>query len=178
MKCESVHSGMSPHIYKALLNRLNLDKFDTSSSNFYQHHNFYNILLSQQNTYKLDWWSSACCCRLRIYMVALSVAFCNFNTKVRIWYAWQTKRHDIIFFNYWIISSAGSLLTEHAEIFYFVKINCNYPQTTTQCDCFASCENIISWSQTSSLPPPPPPPFTCPLTFNLIELPLESYSSL
>ena len=177
MKCESVHSGMSPHIYKALLNRLNLDKFDTSSSNFYQHHNFYNILLGQQNTYKLDWWSSACCCRLRIYMVALSVAFCNFNTKVRIWYAWQTKRHDIIFFNYWIISSAGSLLTEHAEIFYFVK---NKLQLSA--DDHAMWLLCKLWKHHFLVPDlissPPPPPLTCPLTFNLIELPLESYSSL
>ena len=32
---------------------------------------------------------------------------------------------------------------------------CNYPLTTTQCDRFASCENIVSRSQTSSSPPPP-----------------------
>ena len=47
MKCESVRSGMPPHINKALLNRLDLGKFDNSSSNFYQYHNFYNILLAQ-----------------------------------------------------------------------------------------------------------------------------------
>ena len=40
MKCESVRSGMPTHINKALLNRLD-------SSNFSQHHNFYNILLAQ-----------------------------------------------------------------------------------------------------------------------------------
>ena len=33
----------------------------------------------------------------------------------------------------------------------------NYPLTTTLGDRFASCENIVSWSQTSSLPPPPRP---------------------
>ena len=32
---------------------------------------------------------------------------------------------------------------------------CNYPLTTTLGDRFASCENIVSWSQTSSLPPSP-----------------------
>ena len=33
---------------------------------------------------------------------------------------------------------------------------CNYPLTTTQSDsCFASCENMVSPSQTSSLPPRP-----------------------
>ena len=32
---------------------------------------------------------------------------------------------------------------------------CNYPLTTTLGDRFASCENILSRSQTSSLPPPP-----------------------
>ena len=35
MKCESVYLGMQAHIYKAFLNRLNSDKFDTSSSNIY-----------------------------------------------------------------------------------------------------------------------------------------------
>ena len=39
-------------------------------SNFHQHHNFYNILLARQNTYKLD--CSARCFRLRISTVALS----------------------------------------------------------------------------------------------------------
>ena len=34
---------------------------------------------------------------------------------------------------------------------------CNYPLTTTLGDRFASCENIVSRSQTSSLPPPPHP---------------------
>ena len=36
--------------------------------------------------------------------------------------------------------------------------NCNYPLTTTQGDRFASCENIVSRFQTSSLPPPLPSP--------------------
>ena len=31
---------------------------------------------------------------------------------------------------------------------------CNFPLTTTRGDRFASCENIVSRSQTSSLPPP------------------------
>ena len=34
-------------------------KCDTFSSNFHKHHNFYNILLAWQNTYKLDRWPSA-----------------------------------------------------------------------------------------------------------------------
>ena len=33
-------------IYKALLNILTSDKFHTFSSNFYQHHNFHNLLIS------------------------------------------------------------------------------------------------------------------------------------
>ena len=37
---------MVAHIYKALSNILTSDKFDTFSSNFYQHHNFYNLLMS------------------------------------------------------------------------------------------------------------------------------------
>ena len=36
--------------------------------------------------------------------------------------------------------------------------NTNYPLTTKQNDRFASCANIVSRSQTSSLLPPPPPP--------------------
>ena len=41
--------------YKALLNRFSSNKSGTFSSNFYQYHNFYNILFTQKNTYKLDW---------------------------------------------------------------------------------------------------------------------------
>ena len=33
-------------IYKALLNILTSDKFETFSSNFYQHHNFCNLRIS------------------------------------------------------------------------------------------------------------------------------------
>ena len=33
-------------VYKALLNILTSDKFDTFSSSSYQHHNFYNLLSS------------------------------------------------------------------------------------------------------------------------------------
>ena len=41
------------------------------------------------------------------------------------------------------------------------NIHCNYLLTTTQGDRFASCENVVSCSQTSSLslPHPPPPAF-------------------
>ena len=60
MKCESLYSGfikLNDHIYKALLNRLTSDKFDTLPRNFYQHHNFYNLLMSSPSkndvTYKL-----------------------------------------------------------------------------------------------------------------------------
>ena len=35
--------------------------------------------------------------------------------------------------------------------------NTNYPLTTKRGDRFASCENIVSRSQTSSPPPPPIP---------------------
>ena len=48
MKCYTVndYAGMIAHISKALSNILTSDKFDTFSSNFYQHHNFYNFLMS------------------------------------------------------------------------------------------------------------------------------------
>ena len=80
-----------------------------------------------------------------------SLAFCNFSTKGQIRYARKTNSHDIFFFNYWIISSAGSLLT--SKIFTLGKY-CNYPLTTMQGDCLASYKNIVSQSQTLSLPPP------------------------
>lgn len=38
----------------------------------------------------------------------------------------------------------------------------NYPLTSRQGDRFASCENILSWFQTSSLPAHPLPPFLRP----------------
>ena len=73
-------------------------KCDTFSSNFYQHHNFDNILLAWQNTYKLDRWPRALLavnslqgcreCRLR---------FAHFNTKGQILHARRTKTYDIIF---------------------------------------------------------------------------------
>ena len=43
------------------------------------------------------------------------------------------------------------------QVRFLFRKYCNYLLTTTQGDCFASCENIFSWSQTSSLPYPPPP---------------------
>ena len=49
------------------------------------------------------------------------------------------------------------LLLKSLKILLWEKY-CNYPLTTKQCDRFASCENIVSRSQTSSLPPPPPTP--------------------
>ena len=62
----------------------------------------------------------------------------------------KTKRDDILFQKYWIISSACSLLA--SKIFAVGKY-CNYSLITTQDDCFASCESIVSRSKTSSLPP-------------------------
>ena len=61
--------------------------------------------------------------------------------------------HDIILFNFLNISD---FLCRFASCFYYGK-KCNYPLTTAQGDRFASCENIVSRSQTSSLPPPPAP---------------------
>ena len=37
----------------------------------------------------------------------------------------------------------------------YLRKYCNYPLTTMQRHRFASCETIVSLSQTSSLPPPP-----------------------
>ena len=68
----------------------------------------------------------------------------------------EALRHDIIIFSHWTISSPGSFLA--SEIFTMYKIHCNYPLTTMQGDRFASCENIGSRYQTSSLPPGWPAP--------------------
>ena len=68
----------------------------------------------------------------------------------------EKQRCMILFFpifKAFLISSAGSLLASIKSLknIYCGK-KCNYPQTTTQGDRFASCENIVSRSQTSSLP--------------------------
>ena len=59
--------------------------------------------------------------------------------------------HDIVFFK--ILWVRLSLLLKYL----LWEKYCNYPLTTTQGDRFASCENIFSRSQTSSLPPLAPP---------------------
>ena len=46
-----------------------------------------------------------------LYGCSESFVLCNFNTKRQIAYVRKTKRIDVIFFNYLIISSAGLLLT-------------------------------------------------------------------
>ena len=63
--------------------------------------------------------------------------------------------HDIIFsiFSTFLISSGVSLFTKRSETIYCGEKYCNYPLTTTQGVRLASCENIVSRSQTSSLPP-------------------------
>ena len=71
----------------------------------------------------------------------------------------EKQRCMILFFpifKAFLISSAGSLLASIKSLknIYCGK-KCNYPLTTTQGDRFASCENIVSRSQNSSLPPPP-----------------------
>ena len=67
--------------------------------------------------------------------------------------------HDIVFFNFLIIFSAGWLLDLSKyllwEKYYHYLLSAdNGDQITMQGDRFASCENIVSRSQTSSLPSP------------------------
>ena len=63
----------------------------------------------------------------------------------------KAKRHDIIFYNYWISSSA----LRFSLLKYLLWETCyNYPLTNTRSDRFASCENIISQSHASSHPSP------------------------
>ena len=77
----------------------------------------------------------------------------------------------MIFFNFFyafLISSVGSLLAskKSKNIILLWEKYCNYPLTTTLGDRFASCESIVSRSQTSSLPPPlPPAPAACSSSF-------------
>ena len=52
---------MVAHIYKALSNILTSDKFDTFSSNFYQHHNyFYNLPMSSSGKNDVTYKSIEC----------------------------------------------------------------------------------------------------------------------
>ena len=60
--------------------------------------------------------------------------------------------HDIVFFNFLIIFSAEWLLDLTKYLLW--EKYCHYLLITVQGDRFASCENIVSRSQTSSLPPP------------------------
>ena len=64
-----------------------------------------------------------------------------FNTKGQIGYARKTKRHEIFFFQLLNIILELFWFTFHLWTIYFVK---NYPLSTTQGDCFVSCENVVS----------------------------------
>ena len=102
--------------------------------------------------YKLDRWSSARRCRLRIYTVAVSAAcVLQFHGQRTNTICEKNKLGIILFFQllnyffFWLcFSPLKYLLWEKYR---------NYPLTTTQGDRLASCENIVSRTQTSSLPP-------------------------
>ena len=76
MKCYEVWiclPGKEAHICKALLNRLTSDESDTFSNNFYQHHDFYNLLMSLPDEKDETYTNSIkCCCHLRIDTVAVT----------------------------------------------------------------------------------------------------------
>ena len=74
----------------------------------------------------------------------------NFSTKRQLRFARKTKIYDIVFFNFLIISSAGSLLAS-IKIFTVGKILL-LPTDYLVGWPLASCENIVSPSQTSSPP--------------------------
>ena len=147
------------------MNRLTSDKFDTFSSNHYQHHNLHNLPIFSPGendvTCKLDRsWSSAPCSRFRIYSGAETVAcflvFLQFQYQGLIRYARKIKVHDI---------TSGSLLAPKninlGHVYFSVLWEeknytaYNHPLTTRQGNRFPSCVNIVSRSQTSSLPPAP-----------------------
>ena len=129
-------------------------KCDTFSSNFHKHHNFYNILLAWQNTYKLDRWPSALLavnslqgcreCRLRF---AISIPKDKYYTR-------GEQRRMILFFqvlNYFLCWFASRLWNV-----YFVKNTLQLP--SDHHGRWALCmlwEHRFSRSQTSSPPPFP-----------------------
>ena len=94
----------------------------------------YKALLDRPTSDKFQW---------------LSLTFCNFSTKGQIRYAGKIKKPWYYFLNYWTarFSLVKHLLWENATIILQL--------TRTQGGRFASCENIVPQSQTSSQPPPP-----------------------
>ena len=92
---------MVAHIYKALSNILTSDKFDTFSSNFYQHQNFYNLLMSSPGKNNVTYKSIEPERVVVGYdLTRLRFSFPrNFSTKRQIRYARKTKVHDIFFFS-------------------------------------------------------------------------------
>ena len=87
--------------------------------------------------------------RLRLVSPAISVPKDKYDMQ-------EKQRCMILFFSIFqafLISSAGSLLASKKSKNIYCGEKCNYPLTLTQGDRFASCENIVCQSQTSSLPP-------------------------
>ena len=78
---------LNAHIYKAVLDILTFDRFDSFSSNCYQYHNFYNLLLSSPGETNLTYESiervvvNEDLTRLRFTFLR------NFSTKRQIRYA-------------------------------------------------------------------------------------------
>ena len=92
------------------------------------------------------------CCWLRYNTVspAISVPKDKYDMQER------QRCMILFFFNFkaFLISSAGSLLASKKSNYLLWEKHCNYSLPTTRGDHFASCENIVSRSQTSSLSPP------------------------
>ena len=83
-----------------------------------------------------------------LYGCSESFVLCNFNTKRQIAYVRKTKRLDVIFLNYLIISSAGLLLTCETYTSWIILHLSSDP--------LASCENIgFQGAAKNHLLPPP-----------------------
>ena len=120
-------------LYKALLHRLISDTFDIFSSNFYQHHNFYNRLMFSPRkndvTYSINSNNSQArvtvgCEFTRLQW--LSLAFCKFRTRGQIRHPSETRRHGGVF----SIIELFSLPVPFSLLKYFLwEKYCNYPLT-------------------------------------------------
>ena len=101
---QDVESSTTIFIKLSWIDLLPINFSDTLSRNFYQHHNFYNLLMSSPGKnkvtyYKPDWSSSMLCCRLRIHgcsdsrlRFAISVPQDNYDVQ-------EKQKAKILFFS-------------------------------------------------------------------------------
>ena len=89
------------------------DKFDTLSSNFHHHHNFYNLLMSSPGKNDVD--RAGCCWFCVLVSPANSVPKDKYDMKKKT--TTTTKMHDIFFFQFF-----NHFPCQFASRFYFKNI--------------------------------------------------------